>query len=388
VARRRARRTRRYLLRALLGVVLPALLLGLAALGWLLLVYPRQPGPGKGRAVQIELVPGISPETLAARLAGQGALSRPRLFALYLRALGADGKLRGGAVMVRDSMSPRALLQRVAEGFGSAEVRVTLVEGSTRFDMARELERWSLCRGDHFLRQSENRELLRQAGIDAPNAEGYLFPDTYRLDDALGARELVRRLLDNFRRRVQPLLRNNPEALPRLKRQLGWGLHEVVILASIVEKEAAIASERPLIAGVFLNRLLNPDFKPHRLQADPTAAYGCLAAAAASPPAGATPFAFPPSCSGFDGKRVTRSMMQDPANPYNTYRHEGLPPGPIANPGLDSIRAVLSPARHDFLYFVVSGGGAHRFSATLGEHGRAVEAFRAKGGGGGGNGAE
>jgi UPF0755 protein len=366
VARRRARRTRFRALLALLAVLLLALLVGLAALGWLLFIYPRQPGPGKGEVLAIALERGTSPETLAWRLFDRGALSRPRLFVLYLRALGADERLREGEVLLRDNMSPRALLQRLAGGFGSAEVRVTLSEGSTRFDMAGQLERWDLCRQEAFLRQTENGELLRESGIDAPSAEGYLFPDTYRLHDTLGPRELVSRLLDNFHRRLQPLLRENPEALPALKRRLGWSLHQVVILASIVEKEAAVASERPVIAGVFINRLLRPDFKPHRLQADPTVAYGCLAAAGKAAP----------SCSGFDGRRVTRSMMQDTANPYNTYRHEGLPPGPISNPGLDAIRAVILPAKHDYLYFVVSGGGAHRFSATLQEHERAVEAYR------------
>jgi UPF0755 protein len=350
---------------ALLAAVLLAVLSGAVALGWLVLVYARQPGPGKGEVVSIDLGRVAAPETLAARLAEQGAISRPRLFALYLRALGADEKLRRGVVLLRDSMSPRAVLQRVAEGYGSAEVRVTLIEGATRFDMARELERWSLCRQEEFLKQTEDRKLLRQFEVDAPSAEGYLFPDTYRLHDGLGAPEVVRRLLENFRKRTQRLVQKNPGALPRLKRQLGWGLHEVVVLASIVEKEAAIGSERPVIAGVFFNRLLKPDFTPRRLQTDPTVAYGCLAAAGRVP-----------SCSAFDGRRVTRSMIQDPANPYNTYRHEGLPPGPIANPSLDAMRAVLSPAKHDYLYFVADGGGAHRFSATLQEHGRAVEAYR------------
>ncbi len=342
-----------------------AALLGAGGLGWLVLIYPRQPGPGEGEVLEMQLLPGTDPETLAARLFEAGALSRPDLFALYLRALGADQKLRSGAVLLRDDMSPRALLGRVAEGFGPVEVRITLVEGATRFDMARELERWGLCGSRAFLRQTENRELLRRYDLDVAGAEGYLFPDTYRLHDGLGARELVRRLLANFRRRTDALLGKNPGALSRLKQQLGWSLHEVVNLASIVEKEAALASERPVIAGVFFNRLLKPDFKPRRLQTDPTVAYGCLVSAGRAP-----------SCSAFNGRRVTRSMTQDTANLYNTYRHEGLPPGPICNPGLASIRAVLAPAEHDYLYFVAVGNGRHRFSATLQEHDRAVETYR------------
>ena len=365
VARRGSRRIRFRGPGALFVLVVLTALLAMGAFGWLVLVYPRQPGPGEGKVLELSLAPGTVPETLAVQLFEAGALARPRLFALYLRALGAGGKLRRGAVLLRDDMSPRALLGRLAEGFGPVEVRVTLVEGSTRFDMARQLERWGLCGSRAFLRQTENRELLRQYGLNATNAEGYLFPDTYRLHDGLGARELVRRLLANFRRRVDPLLQQNLGALSRSKKQLGFGLHQAVILASIVEKEAAHASERPVIAGVFFNRLLKPDFTPRRLQADPAVAYGCLVSAGRAP-----------SCASFDGRRVTRSMTQDTANPYNTYRHEGLPPGPICNPGLAAIRAVLAPADHDYLYFVAAGNGRHRFSATLQEHDRAVEAYR------------
>ena len=365
VAGERSRPTRFRAVGALLVIIVLAALSAAGGIGWLVLYYPRQPGPGEGEIVEVELLPGIRPETLAARLFDAGALAHPRLFALYLRVLGADRKLRTGAVLLRDDMGPRALLRRVAEGFGPVEVRITLVEGSTRFDMARELERWGLCRSEAFLRQTENQQLLRQYGLEVAGAEGYLFPDTYRLQDGLGARELVRRLLANFRKRTDSLLRESPEALLRLKQQLGWSLSEVVILASIVEKEAAVASERPVIAGVFLNRLLKPDFKPRRLQSDPTVAYGCLISIGRAS-----------SCSTFNGWRVTRSMTQDTANLYNTYRHEGLPPGPICNPGLASVRAVLAPAEHDYLYFVAAGNGRHRFSATLQEHDRAVQAYR------------
>ena len=128
-----------------------------------------------------------------------------------------------------------------------------------------------------------------------------------------------------------------------------------------MEKEARVPSEQPLIAGVFLNRLRDPAFKPKRLQADPTVAYGCVVQPNL------------PSCAQFDGRRVTRTMTGDPNNPYNTYRHAGLPPGPIANPGLGALRAVLAPAVHDYLYFVASGAGAHAFSRTLADHNEASE---------------
>jgi UPF0755 protein len=116
-----------------------------------------------------------------------------------------------------------------------------------------------------------------------------------------------------------------------------------------------------VIAGVFLNRLRDPSFHPKRLQADPTVAYGCLLQPELV------------SCLGFDGKRVTRSMTADPQNLYNTYRIEGLPPSPIANPGLSALRAVLHPAEHGYFYFVARGDGHHSFSASLSEHNQAVQ---------------
>jgi UPF0755 protein len=116
---------------------------------------------------------------------------------------------------------------------------------------------------------------------------------------------------------------------------------------------------------VFLNRLSDPTFVPHRLDADPTVSYGCLLAPQIAP-----------SCAGFHG-RISRAMTHDPLNPYNTYRLEGLPPGPICNPGLGSIRAVLQPAQHDYLFFVARGGRRHAFSRTIDEHNRAVTKLRA-----------
>src|SRR5690606_9787343 len=139
--------------------------------------------------------------------------------------------------------------------------------------------------------------------------------------------------------------------------EIGMGAHEVVVLASVVEKEAAVADERPIIAGVFLNRLRSETFRPRRrLQADPTVSYGCLAE-----PEGAR------SCARFDG-RITGAMRDAPRISYCSYRNEGLPPGPIANPGLAAITAVLDPTRHNYLYFVARGGRRHHFSATLDAH--------------------
>jgi UPF0755 protein len=245
------------------------------------------------------------------------------------------------------------------------EIRVVVPEGFHRFAVADRLEARGVCARDAFLRATEDPALLAASlapiGVAPADAEGYLFPDTYGFSPGTPAPEVARRMLATFVRRAGPEL---ARAAPSL-RERGLDAHAAVTLASLVEKEAVAADERPLIAGVFDNRLRDPSFTPRRLQSDPTVSYGCVALPARIP-----------SCAAFDGRRITRSMTADGANPYNTYRIEGLPPGPIASPGLDALRAALSPARHDYLYFVARGGGRHTFSRTLDEHNRAVEQWR------------
>ncbi len=199
----------------------------------------------------------------------------------------------------------------------------------------------------------------------APSAEGYIFPDTYEFDERTPAPAVVSRLFEEWHQRVVPLMEAHASELARLNTELGYGTHEVLVLASVIEKEAAAAVERPTIAGVFLNRLRSDTFRPlHRLQADPTVSYGCIARPLASQ-----------SCASFDG-RITRAMLDDSSNTYNSYRHGGLPPGPICNPGLRAIEAVLMAERHEYLYFVARGQGRHAFSADLDTHHANVERFQ------------
>jgi len=261
-------------------------------------------------------------------------------------------------------MTPLELLQRVALGFGSAELRIVLPEGFSRFDIAARLERWGVCPRARFIAASEDSALLAELAIAAPSAEGWLFPDTYLLRDDMTPPALIRRFVANARRRLAGLLAEHGTDLERAQRELGFGLQQILTLASIVEKEAKVPAEQRTIAGVFYNRLRDPAFSPKRLQADPTVSYGC----ALRPEL--------PPCAGSDGKLITRAMLTDPENPYNTYRRDGLPPGPIANPGLRAIAAALAPETHDFFYFVAIGDGRHRFSHSLTDHHAAVEAAR------------
>jgi UPF0755 protein len=337
----------------------------LAALGWLVMAYPNRHGPGRGRVVEIDLASGTDLTRVAGQLAAAGALADPQLFALHAQLRGAGPRLRSGKILIYDSMSPRDLLSRIAEGYGSAQLRVVIPEGFTRFEIATRLERWRVCDRTAFLAASVDPMLLQELGLNGPTVEGWLFPDTYMLVEKMDPPVLIRRFVANAQKHVRALQAEHADAFARLHSEFGWSPEHVVTLASIVEREAAAADEQPVIAGVFLNRLRDPAFTPKRLQADPTVAYGCLVIPEL------------PSCAQFDGHQVTRMMLADAQNPYNTYRYDGLPPGPIANPGLSALRAVLAPSVHPYFYFVAKGGGLHAFSHSLEDHNAAVGQHRA-----------
>ena len=150
----------------------------------------------------------------------------------------------------------------------------------------------------------------------------------------------------------------------RMEERFGWGDHELVVLASLVEKETGAGHERPLISSVFVNRMRLNSFKPKLLQTDPTIIYGCTVPAEKSE-----------ACEKFEG-RIRRIHLRDQDNPYNTYTHVGLPPGPISNPGRASLEAALSPKRSKYLYFVSKNDGTHHFSATVQEHERMVDKYQ------------
>ncbi len=366
MTRRRARSSAR--LRALELVVALVVGLVIVALGWLFLVYPSASRAVVPSATELALVirPSDDLDAVARELARLGAIDDARLFALYARLLGAEPRLRRGAVRLRADMSVRTLVARLAEGFGEASITLLVPEGFDRHDIARRLSRWGICDEEAFLEATSDRALLDELGIPGPSAEGYLFPETYTLVTNSDPRELVRRFVRAYRAQTRPLFAEGVETPGRRRlARLGLGPHEILVLASIVEQEAVVPEEQPIIAGVFLNRLESETFLPrHRLQADPTVSYGCEEEP------------LRPSCAGFDGRRITRAMLDDADNPYNTYRRAGLPPGPISNPGLAAIRAVLEPAEHGDFYFVASGGGRHRFSATLETHNEGVTSLR------------
>jgi UPF0755 protein len=284
------------------------------------------------------------------------------VFAVFARAVGL--RAAPGVHLLTDDAGPQELVRRLERDGHATRAKVTIPEGYNRFDVAKRLQTLHVAPASAFLDASTNAALLHELGLEGESAEGFLFPATYELPLDSDPKEIVRRLVGEFDRRFLQLEQNHRLGRGQLEQTLGWGRREIVILASMIEKEAAVDDERPVIASVFLNRLRDPAFKRKVLQCDPTSGYGCLALRDRVP-----------ACSSYAGK-VTHAINADPSNAYSTYVHEGLPPGPIANPGIKSLQAVLSPAASKYLYFVVRGDRRHAFSETLDDHNAAVKEYR------------
>jgi UPF0755 protein len=335
------------------------------ALG-LFVVYPSERGPGDGHPVELVLPPAPGVGALTDVLTRAGLVGHPYLFATWLRCTGGASGVVPGRHLLTDDASPRELMNRLERRAG-ATTRVTLPEGWTRFDMAKRLQEKHVVALRDFLDATVDAQLLQELGVDGDSAEGFLFPATYDFPMDSDPADVVRRMKHEFDRRWDLLSRGHGSTLNDVMTSARLGVREVVTLASMVEKEAVVDDERPLIASVFLNRLRDPGFKPKHLECDPTASYGCLA--------------MPEKCSAcrdFAGK-ATAAIEHDPDNPYSTYTHEGLPPGPIANPGAKSLEAAMAPASTRYLFFVAKGEGRHTFSETYGGHLAAVAAGRAGG---------
>jgi len=218
---------------------------------------------------------------------------------------------------------------------------VTIPEGFTRNQIAGVLAAKGLADKKRFLELTEDKELLRQYAVPGPSLEGYLFPDTYHFSRGTPTLVIIDTMVKRFRQVVAPSMEKTQGT--------GMTFQDLVTLASIVEKETSRPEERPLIASVFLNRLK----LGMRLESDPTVIYGI---------------------ENFDGDLKKKNLTEK--TPYNTYVINGLTPGPIANPGLDSIKAVMDPAKTDYLYFVSKNDGSHHFSRSLAEHNRAVDRYQ------------
>jgi UPF0755 protein len=247
-----------------------------------------------------------------------------------------------GDYRISAAMLPSEILEKLANGQTDA-CKFTLPEGYSIYQAAELLQKQGIFDSSRFLAACSSRELLRELGVSGKTAEGYLFPGTYQIGFQMDEAGLVTEMVREFRRRT--------DGLKSLLGMVSMPLGQVVTLASMIEREAVSPEEKPLIASVFLNRLR----VGMPLQSDPTAIYGLRTF----------------------GGTVTKQDLQN-HSPYNTYRIKGLPPGPIGNPGLEALQAVLQPARTDYLYFVARMDGTHQFSRTLKEHNQGVNRFLKK----------
>lgn len=322
------------------------------ALNWALTPVPPRPGAPEGAPrnsavsrgdvqreyVRVSLPPGAGAREIARLLYRAGLIKHPIVFEVFVRARGVENRLIAGDYEIPVGSSMGDILARLVEG-RVATVTFTIPEGLTLLQIADVLEKKGLAKGEGFV--AACRRLKLNGGLfeddkvqPLESMEGYLFPDTYRVAPGVGVDDLVKIMFFRWKAEFGEARRNRAA-------ELGMTVHQVMTLASIIEREAKKPEERALISGVFHNRLK----AGMKLDADPTVLYAI----------------------GEPGGELTlEDLTVD--SPYNTYKYPGLPPGPICNPGAACIDAALYPADTDYLYFVARPDGTHDFSVTLGEH--------------------
>jgi peptidoglycan lytic transglycosylase G len=350
-------------------IVTTTVVLFLAVVGGLALVALRYPEHAVGagaspREARIIVDKGMTLGEIARRLADKGIIDHPSWFRFYANERGLAQKIRAGQYSFSSAMSPRQLLDKLVEGVPVEEVAVTLPEGKNLLQVAELLEAAGVCAAEETARLMRDPALAHSLGVPNSSLEGYLYPDTYRFRPGTAPAKVLAQLVKHGQEVFTELKKQHADGAATLKKLYGFGDREIVLMASLVEKETARTEERPRIAGVFLNRLRLPTFVPHLLQTDPTIVYGCT-----------VPLKKSAACAHFEG-RIRRIHLEDKDNLYNTYTHEGLPPGPISNPGRAALEAVLQPDETPYLYFVSKNDGTHYFSKTRAEHEAAVDKYQ------------
>lgn len=304
--------------------------------------------PGTSTSANILIHKGQTPHEIAKLLDVEGgAIGDHEKFVTLGKWIRAWHRIKAGEYKVSGAMSPLELFSVITSGI-SVVHPVTVREGENMYEVAADLESKRLTTRDAFLSLCTSHEFIAGLGLGIPETkqeslEGYLFPDTYNFNVTMKPEEMVHQMVKRFLAAW-----GNTEST-RTK-QLGFTRHQLVILASIVEKETGFSKERELISSVFHNRLK----KGMKLQSDPTTIYGMW--------------------DRFKGKIHSKDLLE--SNPYNTYVISGLPVGPISNPGKEALTAALYPAGSNFLYFVSHNDGTSEFSATLEAHNRAVKKFQ------------
>lgn len=301
--------------------------------------YPvsDQPDP---KVFQVEK--GVTLKQVAYRLTDQNLIRGPSSFRLLAYLRNKQNQIKAGEFELSPSMTPLEILNRITSG-KSILYSITVPEGYRITEIAALLSQRGFVDEEEFTRLTKDRGLIDSLGIPVETLEGYLFPETFHFSKDASERKIIQTMVETFKKQAI-----KSEYLERA-RQLGFSFHEIVTLAAMIEKETGVESERGLISAVFHNRLR----KKMRLQCDPTVIY---------------------AIANFDGNLRKKDLSID--SPYNTYKYRGLPPGPIASPGAQSIHAALYPAETSHIYFVSKKDGSHAFSSNLIDHNRAVRKYQ------------
>jgi len=291
---------------------------------------------------EVQVTDGMSFKAIAGTLQKEGIIRYRGYFEIIGRLQGISRKVRVGYYGLHTNMSLWEVLDSLRKG-KIIEYELVVPEGYNLYQIGWTLSGTPLISDpQQFIQLVKNKEYVHSLGIESDTLEGYLFPDTYYLPKGIKLEDIPKKMVQRYKAVFTDSLRNRAK-------ELGFTEHQIITLASIVEKEAKVDGERKTIAAVYLNRLKIG----MKLQADPTAVYGMKAWIT----------------------KVTAQDLKRPS-PYNTYLHKGLPPGPIANPGEGAILAALYPENVDYLFFVAQGDGSHHFSKDFGAHEKAINRYR------------
>lgn len=322
-----------------------AALLGLGGLAltiWIV-IFMIRPLPMASETIGLQIPAGASVRGIADQLVTAGVLTEPYSFLLVVKLTGSGNKLQAGDYALNTPLQVLSLLDILKHGTFD-QFKLQLIEGKTFADFRQKLAQMPGIRHDTLL--LTDSELMLQVSGQSIHPEGWFFPDTYFLDAQSSDVDLYKRAYQKMVQHLSVAWEGRQAGLPY------QSLYEALVMASIVEKETGVEEERPQIAGVFINRLR----KGMRLQTDPAVIYGMG--------------------SRYQGNITKKDLLTD--TPYNTYTRSGLPPTPIALPGLASIQAALHPAKTNALYFVANGQGRHVFTSSLEAHNQAVRAYQLK----------
>jgi UPF0755 protein len=353
--------------RGALAIVIGSIALALSVCGYFVqraCTYPGRAHDGSAGTVDVEITSGMSFSQIARMLADNDVVSKPTWFRIYWMWRG-EPIVKPGKYHLASNLTPEDLLDTLMKGVKEVTTRVTIPEGRNMLEVFKIIEDANIAKASELVALARDKDFLAKYAIAGDSIEGYLFPDTYEFVVPSKPTRVLDKMITTYQRVWRELSAKHDRSLQKVEDKLHWSDRDVLVLASIVEKEAVDPNERSRIAQVFVNRMTMSEFKSKRLETDPTIRYGCE-----------VPVQRSKACDAWDRGRLHDEQLKDEDNPYNTYRHPGLPPGPISNPGKASIAAAMSPDGSEYLYFVAKDARNHVFARTFEEHDRNVDKYQ------------